>query len=296
MAATNYSVLGRMAARFPRFTIARCGELAGIGLQTGHPCHLRLVPYRANLPRGINFQRLDLPGQPLLRASLSTRDKASLRTTNLLFDEVGIGTVEHLLAALKGLGIDDILVELDGPEVPICDGSARDFVQLLKTCGRMESGGTRPQLIPTNPISFSSQATHLVALPSSCFRISCLIHYPNCPLIKSQYFTSVIDESVFVPELSSARTFCLLQEAQMLQDQGLMLGGSLENAVVIDKDRVLSQEHLRFADEMVRHKVLDMLGDLALLDGQLHAHVIAICPSHEANARLAEIMERSLKS
>lgn len=293
---TSPIAIGPMSTNSSRFTIARCGELAGIGLQTNRPCHLRLVPYKANLPRGICFQRRDLPGQPILRASLSTRDKASIRTTNLRAEGVSIGTVEHLLAALKSLGIDDILVELDGPEVPICDGSARAFVHLLKTCERILSGGARRELTPTKPVALSSQASHLIALPSSCLRISCLIHYPNCPLIKSQYFTGVIDEQSFVRELSSARTFCLLQEARWLQERGLMLGGSLENALVIDGDRVLSGENLRFHDEMVRHKVLDLIGDLALMDKELRAHIVAICPSHEANANLAEALERSISS
>lgn len=279
-----------MSANQARWTIAQTGHLAGPGLQTNRACQLRLVPTGADTPEGIVFQRLDLPNRPSIRGDLAARDRASLRTTNLRAEGVSVGTVEHLLAALKGLGIDDVLVQVDGPEVPICDGSARAFVQLLKECGRVQSRGIKPVIAPEEPISWTSQKTHMVALPSSCFRISCMIHYPNCPLIKTQYFTSPIDEAIFERELAPARTFCLLEEAEWLQSSGHMLGGSLENALVIDSDRVLSSENLRYFDEMVRHKVLDLIGDLALLDAHLLAHIVAICPSHETNAHLAEAL------
>ncbi len=284
-----------------RTTIARPSTWNGIGLQSGKPCQVTLCPLPSfeasegqadrkhlQVQTGICFRRIDLPSKPEVWGTLDSRDPTSFRTTNLQKDHAKVGTVEHLLAALKICDIDDALVEVHGPEIPIGDGSAQEWIERIQASGRLDSKGEKRILAPQEPLSITLGSSTLIALPSDQLRASCLIHYPNCPLIKSQFYTMIFEQTAMCRELAPARTFCLFEEAEAMRAHGAMLGGSLENAVVIQGDRVLNPEGLRFADEMVRHKLLDLIGDLALLNADLRAHLIAICPSHEANARLAQ--------
>lgn len=286
-----------MNRRSTRTTIARTGTVNGFGLQLGTPCSATLYSaarrqVRENVaakdrPSGICFRRMDLPNQPEIWGDLQSRDPASFRTTNLRRGDATVGTVEHLLAAFKICGIDDAVVELTGPEVPICDGSALKWVETIKKCGRLPIPGQRRILIPKKPIFVTLGSSTLIAMPSAEWRISCLIHYPQSPLIACQYLDVPFDSEAMGQMIAPARTFCLFEEVAALHARGAMLGGSLETALVIQGDRVLNSDGLRFGDEMVRHKVLDVIGDLALLNADLCAHLIALCPSHEANAALA---------
>lgn len=294
-----------------RATLATSASIEGVGLQSGRRCCLKLIPLNNcstslhALPisdeptlNGIVFQRIDLPHKPKIPAALHLRDFKSYRTTNLICKGERVGTVEHLMAACSITGIDDLLIELEGPEVPIVDGSAAPFIELIENCGLQPSIGSRSIWSPSHPIAHRDGATQMIAIPAQKRGVSCLIHYPQSPLIGCQYFSSELDKTIGAAQIAPSRTFCLLQEAKSMQAQGFMLGGDLKNALVIDQNRVLTKGGLRFQDEMVRHKILDLIGDLALLDFDLNAHITAICPSHETTAAfaaaLAQQYQRSL--
>lgn len=285
-----------------RATLAESRSLKGIGLQSGKECSITLCPRKIAkgegkraLDQGIYFQRSDLPGAPEIPALIEFRSPGSFRTTDLTSNEATVGTVEHVMAALKIKQIDDVLIKVSGPEIPICDGSARAFIELIEKCGRQMSLATKEIYSLSQPMALRLGQTQMIATPNHTFEMSCLINYPQNSLINCQYFTLPIHEDKATSELAPARTFCLLKEAEMMRAQGKMLGGDLSNAVVISEKRVMNEEGLRFSDEMVRHKMLDCLGDLALIGSDLNAHIIAICPSHEANANFARMIKQKMR-
>lgn len=282
-----------------RITLKSIGMIDGVGLQTGQHCHLKIGPpndQKNSVTSGILFRRVDLPQKPTLTAALHCRDPKSFRTTNLICKKAQVGTVEHLMAALTIAGIDDALIDLQGPEIPILDGSAAPFLKLIENCGRKTSLGLQTIWSPSIPIAYQCGNTRLIAMPDAKPKVSCLINYPKSTPIGCQYYTSELSQAICSDQLAPSRTFCLLQEAEIMREKGLMLGGSLKNALIIDQKRVLNEEGLRFSDEMVRHKTLDLIGDLALLNFDLKAHIIAICPSHEANAAFARTIEHQFNS
>ena len=238
---------------------------------------------------GILFVRRDLDG-----ASVPARHdflKSSSLATTLSRGRASVSTVEHLLAALRGLGVDNALVEVDGPEVPILDGSAEPFVRAILKAGRRSQAALRRDLFLRQPASVRQGDRAILAVPSNEFRISYAIDFDH-PAIGYQAVTSGINEEVFTASIAPARTFCLLRDVQAMKAGGLALGGSLDNAVVVGDDGVLNGS-MRFADEFVRHKVLDLIGDLALLGVPLRAHVIVFKGGHQMHAALMRrIMER----
>lgn len=269
----------------PQRTLKKEVALSGTGIHTGKEVLLRLLPAAANT--GIVFQRIDLPGQPTIPALLSYVQETS-RSTTIGCEGASVQTVEHLMAALSACQIDNVLVQVTEGEPPSGDGSAACFVALLEEAGVEEQEAETRVYILQEPLYYTEGETHLVALPSNEYRISCTLHYPHTPAIGSQYLSLEINEALFKKGIAPCRTFALYEELRVLVEKGLIRGGTLENAVVIKDKEILNKEGLRFPDEMVRHKILDLIGDLALIGYPLRAHVIAIRSGHRANVGLGK--------
>ena len=265
-------------------SLGREVSVSGIGLFSGAKSTIRLIPAPANT--GIVFRRVDIPGGIEIPARVEYVVETP-RCTILGRDGITIQTVEHLLSALKAFEIDNLTVEIDGPEVPTCDGSAVPFVSLIKEAGVAYQKETKEIMRIREPIFWSKGDITLVALPSDEFRFSYTLNYPHSPLLKSQFFTIAVDEESYEEEIAPARTFSLYEEIVPLIEKGSIKGGTLENAVIIKDDRVINPEGLRFAEEMVRHKILDLIGDLSLVGCTFHAHVIAIRSGHFSNTSFA---------
>ena len=275
-------VSGREEGRLAQLqqTVARPIDIEGAGLHSGSNTRLRIAP--AGPGDGITFLRHDRGGlripatYPFLRNS-------SYATS--LGNEAGeISTVEHLLSALQGLGIDNADVEVHGPEVPILDGSARPFVEAILAAGSRTLSAPRRFLTLERPISIKQGDRAILALPSNELRITYAIDFPH-PAIGYQSVSACMEKDLFISAIAPARTFCLLRDVDTMRRAGLARGGSLDNAVVVDDDGVMN-ESLRFPDEFVRHKVLDLVGDLALLGSSLRAHVIVFKGGHRTHAEL----------
>jgi len=268
-------------------TVRKAVSIEGAGLHSGSPATVRLMPAPAG--SGVVFFRTDL-GMMSVPASHRFVQDSSLATT-LARGRVSVATVEHLLAALHGLGVDNARIELDGPEVPILDGSALPFVQAIDAVGVVEQSAPRRDIFLQQPTTVRRGDRTILAVPSNEFRISYAIDFQH-PAIGYQAVTLCVDPKVFVSSIAPARTFCLLSDVQTMRASGLARGGSLENAVVVGDDGVMNGG-LRFADEFVRHKVLDLIGDLALLGAGLRAHVIVYKGGHQMHDALVQrIMER----
>lgn len=272
-------------------TLAGSVEMEGIGLHTGAPVRLRLLPAPVN--HGIVFRRTDLQGDAELPAQVAhvvTTD----RGTTLAVGELRVHTVEHLLAAVVAAGVDNLRVELDAPEPPAGDGSAKTFAELL--AGRVEEQDAPARIITVGEaFSLSDQGSSYVVAPSEDYRLSATIEFDH-PLIGRQFGSFRISPESFRTEVAPARTFGFMHEVEALRGRGLARGGTMENAVVLDEETIHGGGVLRFPDEFVRHKVLDLAGDLALVGARLAAHVVAERPSHRGNVALArEIVARAEK-
>lgn len=253
----------------------------GIGLHTGKPVRLRLLPAPAG--HGIQFHRTDVGATiPARIANLARLDHA----TTLSADGVSIETVEHLLSALCGLGVDDARVEVDGPEVPILDGSAAPFVILIHEAGLRPLAAPREYLKVLAPVEVVRGAKSARLLPADSLRISYSIGFDH-PLLRHQAVAVRVTPETYAEAIAPARTFGFLRDVETMRRNGLALGGSLENAVVIGESGVLNTK-LRFEDEFVRHKVLDAIGDLALLGHPVVAHLEAVKAGHALHAALAQ--------
>jgi UDP-3-O-[3-hydroxymyristoyl] N-acetylglucosamine deacetylase len=284
-----YVVEKTSACPFPlhQRSLRRAVSFSGEGLFTGESVDLTISPAPAG--HGILFKRLDRPNSSPLKATLDSV-KSTPRCTIIGNEEIQVQTVEHILSALRAFHIDNALVSLTGPEVPIADGSALPFCELIKEAGVKDLIEKRNIFTLSEPVFFSQDDIHLVALPSQEFRISYTLHYPFSPLIRSQFYSFSGDEEIFEKEIAPCRTFCLYEEIVPLMEKGLIKGGGLESAVVIAEDRVLNPGGLRFTDEMVRHKILDLLGDLSLMRIPLLAHILAIRSGHATNVAFAKLL------
>jgi len=266
----------------PQKTIAKPVSYTGVGLHTGHRVTVKFRP--AAPGSGIRFRRVDLPGKPEVKADVP-RVSCTRRGTTIRDVKVSVHTVEHVLAALAGLGLDNMIIEIDDSEPPAGDGSSLPFVQRLTRAGIRAQSEPREFLEIGKPIWFSKDDVHLVALPADEFSISCTIDY-NHPFLKAQFASFVINVDTFADEIAPARTFGFFNEVDRLRREGLIRGGSLANALVIGPDGILN-EGLRFDNEFVRHKILDLIGDLSLLARPIKAHIIAIKSGHASNIELA---------
>ncbi|NGX50378.1 MAG: UDP-3-O-acyl-N-acetylglucosamine deacetylase [Chlamydiae bacterium] len=260
-------------------------SLSGTGLFTGEKAEVKLRS--APEGTGVVFKRMDLPDQPTLPA-LVEFVRETPRCTILGSDQFQVQTVEHILSALKAYDIDNVIIEIDGPEVPSCDGSALPFVSLIEKAGVISQSATKRVHHLEAPVFWSKGDVHLVALPSEEFRISYTLNYPNSELLKSQFFTVHVNEQLYKEEIASARTFSLYEEVVPLIEKGNIKGGRLDNAVIIKGDTILNPEGVRYQDEMVRHKILDLLGDLSLVGESFIAHIIAIRSGHFSNTSFAK--------
>jgi len=276
-------------------TVAERVRLSGVGVHSGQEASLTLIP--APEYTGIVFQRMDLEGSPRIPANLDHVADTELGTTLALPDGTArVMTVEHLLAALAAAGVSNVVVEIDGPEPPILDGSFGPYLAAIEAAGVAEQDADVPVIRIRRPVTASgSQGSSYVAAPATDLRISATIDFSH-PTIGRQYGSFELGKGVFRDELAQARTFGFRAQAQALRERGLAKGSSLENTVVLDDDGVMN-DGLRFPDEFLRHKVGDMVGDLALLGAKLQGHVVADRPSHEGNVALARaILEEDRRS
>ena len=298
-------------------TIAQTIELNGSGLHTGHPVHLRFCP--AEQGTGIRFRRTDLPGSIEIPALVENVVEIS-RGTVLGRNGAKVYTVEHVLAAIAGLEIDNLIVELSSDEPPVMDGSAAPFVTALQSAGMVEQEAIREYFELEKTLAYHSEkdGVDIVVIPSAVYRITYMIDYPH-PSVGTQY-TSMYSLEEFVSEFSAARTFCLLSETEDLKTRGLIQGGSLDNAVVF-VDRELSTEDmhrlkrifrhdqdvklgqatlderpLRFRNEPVRHKTVDLIGDLALVGVPIHGHVLAARGGHTSHVEVARMLRKAYET
>lgn len=266
-------------------TLARDVSAEGVGVFTGEKVAIRLLP--ATEEKGIVFRRIDLPGKPLLPAHLDYV-QGTPRCTVLGDRGVYIYTVEHLLAALKAMDIHHAEVEISGSEVPIFDGSSLPFLEMLDLAGSCDLDGSVSQYSLLSPVFWSQGNIQIIALPSSEYRISYTLHYPQAPCIGTQFYSTRIHPEEFAREIAPCRTFSIYEEVAPLIAKGLIRGGSLDSAVVIRDNRVANPEGLRFSDEMVRHKILDLVGDLSLIPVDFVAHIVAIRSGHASNNAFAK--------
>ncbi len=269
---------------FLQRTIQRPVEVEGIGLHTGRPAKLIFRPAPSNT--GIFFVRNDLPGRPALAARADFVTATSLATT-LGGPEFAVSTVEHCLSTMAAFRIDNLFIELDGPEIPIGDGSAQVFMEAIQEAGFVEQDCPRKYAYITQPIYFGDGEKHAYVVPYNGLRVSCTIEFPH-PKIQKQQIDIDINEYTFSKELSNARTFGFLQDVEKMRAQGLALGASLDNAIGLDQKEVLNPEGLRYADEFVRHKALDALGDLVTLGMPLMGHLVLYKAGHDVMNRLVK--------
>lgn len=277
-----------MTARSRRTLKTPTEQLTGIGLHSGQPVAVRVLP--AAPESGLTFRLLP-GGQEFGVQAANVLDTS--RCTRLGADGVSVQTVEHLLSALAGLEISDAVIESEGGELPAMDGSAAPFVALLQSAGLRESSEQIVPLRPAKPILLQGEGGATVAvLPAEWFSATVVLDYPNHPFLGTQAVTFEPGRDDYAQTIAPARTYGFLSEIEQLRAHGLALGASYDNAVVLGDDRYESV--LRFPDELARHKLLDLIGDLALVGRPLAAHVFAIKPSHTLNVRLAVLLSDSL--
>ena len=269
-------------------TVGKIASLSGTSLHTGEKVSLKLHP--APVDHGIKFKRKDLQDEPTIDARIDNL-KTVERATTIGEGPMRVHTVEHVLAALSAMGVDNAIVEMDANEPPIGDGSAQPYVDLIKRAEMTVQEEPRRFFDVREPMYVESKTgALLVLLPDEKFRISCTQAGPNNRF--TQYLSMEVTPAAFEREIAPARTFVFYEDVQPLMEKNLIKGGSLENAIVVRGEAVLSKEPLRFPDEFVRHKVLDIIGDLALVGRHIRGHVVAAKPGHAANADLARAVAR----
>lgn len=296
-------------------TIKKSVTISGVGLHTGVQTNLTFLPAKPN--HGIKFQRIDLPGAPIIDADCDRVVDVS-RGTTLEQSGARVSTIEHTLAALVGLEIDNVMVQIDGPEAPIMDGSSIEFVQVLKEAGYEEQNALKDFFEVQDSIFYRESARHveIAALPLDDYRVTVMIDY-NSPVLGSQH-ASITNIQQFEKEIASCRTFCFLHELEMLYKNNLIKGGDLNNAIVIvdrviepheleniarmlnkptvevKKEGILNNVELRYNNEPARHKLLDIIGDLALAGRPLKAQILAARPGHAANVAFAKKLKKAM--
>ncbi len=300
-------------------TIQQPVSVRGFGLHTGKAVTLTFQPAAVN--QGFRFQRVDLPDKPVVPADVKFVSSTN-RSTVLKNGEAEVGTVEHVLSALTGLGYDNVLIELDGPETPIMDGTAMPFVKALRQAGRTEQETERDIYRITQPMTYRDEATgaELLALPAEAFEATTMIDF-NSPVLEPQY-ASITNLADYEEGIASCRTFVFVHEIEKLFEMGLIRGGDLDNAVVIadrpvpqeavdalahkmgksrpggyqiDNAGVLNTTKLRFQNEPARHKLLDLIGDLSLVGRPIQGRIVATKPGHTANVAFARLLKKDLQ-
>ncbi|MGD9614706.1 MAG: UDP-3-O-acyl-N-acetylglucosamine deacetylase [Alphaproteobacteria bacterium] len=265
----------------PQRTLRNAASCRGIGLHCGQPVAITLRP--AAPDSGIVFRRSDAGAE--VRADWSNSVESALSTVLSNREGIHVATVEHLMAALAGNRIDNAVIELDGPEVPIMDGSAAPFVRLIESAGTEMQDAPRRAIKIMKPVEVAENGSSAALLPDAGFSMSFEIDFDN-PLIRHQDISLTVDPEAFNAELAPARTFGMLDDWPRLKAAGLARGGSLDNAIVVSGDRVLNAGGLRFADEFVRHKLVDAIGDLFLAGGAIIGHFRGSRSGHALTRRL----------
>ncbi len=269
-------------------TVAQPASLAGTSLHTGERVTLTVLPAPPN--HGYKFRRKDLPDEPTISASIENVRMVE-RATTIAEGNIKVHTVEHILSALAGLEVDNAIVEMDANEPPIGDGSAMPYVELLQGAGRTAQDVPRKVFEIREPVAVqTASGAILTVLPSPTFRISCTQAGPDGSF--TQYFSLDITPESYTTEIARARTFVHYEDIEPLMEKGLIKGGSLDNAIVINAGAIVSKEPLRFEDEFVRHKILDIVGDLAMFGRPIRGHVVAVKPGHGPNAELVRALCR----
>jgi UDP-3-O-[3-hydroxymyristoyl] N-acetylglucosamine deacetylase/3-hydroxyacyl-[acyl-carrier-protein] dehydratase len=269
-------------------TLLREVSIKGNALHTGDAVHMTFKPAPVN--HGIVFKRMDLHGHPELKPRVDQVTDL-VRATTIQVGHAKLHTVEHVLSALSGCGIDNVLIELNASEPPIMDGSAREFVKLVQQAEPVEQDAEREYFSLADTVTVSKGNSSIIALPFDGLKITCTSADDRG--IHTQHLSLVIDPEVYVTQVAASRTFTVYEDIEELIKLGKIKGGSLDCAVVIKGDKIISKEPLRFADEFVRHKILDIIGDIVLLGVPLKAHIIATRPGHALNADLTkQLFER----
>lgn len=271
-------------------TIKKEGTIEGVGLHTGEKVKLTFKPSLPN--SGINFKRIDLPEAPIIPAKISNvlSPDRRLRRTSIGKDGVEVHTIEHVMAALSGLKIDNVLIELDGKELPGLDGSVEPFINTLTGCGIKEQDTERKFLTVNSPIWTKEDDASIVILPDRNFSISYTLDYDNYS-IPSQHVNYSSSNGNFIEQIASSRTFCLKKEVESLKKKGLGKGANYENTVVVGNKGVVDNE-LRVDDEFANHKILDLIGDLYLLGSFIKGRVVAVKSGHALNIKLLHKLEK----
>jgi UDP-3-O-[3-hydroxymyristoyl] N-acetylglucosamine deacetylase len=268
-----------------QYTLKEPTSFSGIGIHTGKIVNLRFCPAKEGT--GIIFKRMDLAGHPIIPARLEYVQDTS-RSTTIGIKEIRIHTVEHVLAAIKACQIDNVCIEISNIEPPVGNGSSDVFVEMIEKVGvRAQEANTCIVKIQ-QPIYWSEGDIHLVALPADEYRISYTLNYSTSHFLHAQFHSTVVTHDNFKREIAPCRTFSLYKEISALIDRGLIKGGSLDNAVVIKDDAIISKGGLFFQDEMARHKILDLIGDLSLIGFDFQAHIMAIRSGHASNFAFAK--------
>lgn len=263
-------------------TIGKAVEVRGVGLHTAVHCRLRLVPALADT--GIVFRRTDLDN---FEVEATGRNVAKVSyATSLMKRGVWLSTTEHVLAALYSCGVDNVYIEMDALEVPILDGSAQPFIEMLEEAGIRKLRKRRKFLRVIKPVEYSDGDRKIGIYPAEDFRVRCFVDFPH-PMVGQQEVELKVNRETFTHLLARARTFCFLDDVERLRAVGLIRGGSMENAIVLTKEGIMNGE-LRYPDEFGRHKALDLIGDLALVGRPLKALVVAHKAGHALHTVLVQ--------
>jgi len=269
-------------------TVASAASLEGTSLHTGEKVTLTVKPAPAGY--GFKFRRIDLPDQPFIDADVDKVQTVE-RATTLAEGSVKVHTVEHILSALCGMGVDNAIIEMDANEPPIGDGSSQPYVELIKKAGIEQQDKPRKVYEIREPIHMETKSGSFITIvPDKKFRISVTNVGPDGRF--TQFFSSEVTPELYEKEIAPARTFVYYEDVKPLLDKGLIKGGSLENAVVVRGDEVLSKEPVRYTNEFARHKALDVIGDLMLSGKRIMGHVICVKPGHNPNTQMASILKR----
>lgn len=270
-------------------TILREVSIKGKSLHTGEEVNLTLKPALENT--GVIFRRIDLLGKPELKPLIDLVDDL-VRSTTIADGHAKVHTIEHVLSALSGCGVDNVVIEMDASEPPILDGSAKHFVNLIQQAEPVEQDAEREYFVLDEPISVTRGSSSIIALPHDGFRITCTSADDRG--IHTQHLSLDLDPETYVAQVAPARTFTIYEDIEELLKLGKIKGGSLDSAIVIKGDKIVSKEPLRYKDEFVRHKILDIVGDITLVGMPIKAHIVGVRPGHALNAELSKVLRKKL--
>ena len=270
-------------------TILREVSIKGKSLHTGEEVNLTLKPALENT--GVIFRRIDLLGKPEIQPLIDLVDDL-VRSTTIADGHAKVHTIEHVISALSGCGVDNVIIEMDASEPPILDGSAKHFVNLIQQAEPVEQDAEREYFVLDEPISVTRGSSSIIALPHDGFRITCTSADDRG--IHTQHLSLDLDPETYVAQVAPARTFTIYEDIEELLKLGKIKGGSLDSAIVIKGDKIVSKEPLRFKDEFVRHKILDIVGDITLVGMPIKAHIVGVRPGHALNAELSKVLRKKL--